>query len=453
MVSNITLAQMADLVADPEFPRQLFPIPVLRRTYPAGSIASNVTGFVGEINENELRQMEGKSYVGETRSGRPVLRGNTRRSFAGSPEENPSRWTPGRRVRQIDTYPAGRGEDLHLTLDLGAQRLAADLLQGYRGALIVMDVHDGDVLVLASSPRTTTTPSRGAFRRRSGNALLSDPQKPMLDRSIAGLYPPASTFKILVGLAALVEKEVTPSTTFHCGGAFTLGNRTFRCWRRSGHGTVNLTGALQNSCDVYFYQVGLKLRITRLLKWVELFGLGRPTGIDLPGEAGGVVAGPDWKKARFKEGWYRGDTVNYSIGQGFLLTTPLQLATMYAVIANGGKLVRPRLAKRLPVQAAELNLALNQLNVIRKGLDYVVRRGTARRAGGFGITVAGKTGTAQNAHGDDHALFVGYAPMDNPKYVAVAMLEAGLHGGSVASPMVGEMLSYLLVPESRMKTP
>ena len=454
VVSNITLAQMADLVADPEFPRQLFPIPVLRRTYPAGSIASNVTGFVGEINENELRQMEGKSYVGGDQIGKTGIERQYEEILRGEPGgESVEVDARGRRVRQIDTYPAGRGEDLHLTLDLGAQRLAADLLKGYRGALIVMDVHDGDVLVLASSPSYDNNPLSWGVSAKEWNALLSDPQKPMLDRSIAGLYPPASTFKILVGLAALVEKEVTPTTSFFCGGSFTLGNRTFRCWKRSGHGAVNLTTALQHSCDVYFYQVGLKLGITRLLKWAELFGLGKPTGIDLPGEAGGVVAGPDWKKARFKEGWYRGDTVNYSIGQGFLLTTPLQLATMYAVIANGGKLVRPRLANRLPVQAAELNLAPNHMNIIRKGLDYVVRRGTARRAGGFGITVAGKTGTAQNAHGDDHALFVGYAPMDNPKYVAVAMLEAGLHGGSVASPMVGEMLSYLLVPESRMKTP
>jgi len=190
-----------------------------------------------------------------------------------------------------------------------------------------------------------------------------------------------------------------------------------------------------------------------ITKWVEMFGLGRPTGIDLPGEASGVIAGPDWKKARLKEGWYKGDTVNYSIGQGFLLTTPLQLASMYAVIANGGKVVRPRLAMVAPKMSVDLNIEQSHINMIRKGLDFVVRRGTAQRAGGFGITVAGKTGTAQNAHGADHALFVGYAPMEDPKYVAVAVLEAGLHGGSVASPIVGELLSYLLVPASRVKQP
>jgi penicillin-binding protein 2 len=454
IVSNITLAQMADLVADPEFPRQLFPLPVWRRTYPAGAIVANVTGFVGEISESELRQMEGKNYVGGDQIGKSGIERQYESVLRGEPgEESVEVDARGRKVREIDARPAGRGEDLHLTLDLGAQRLATDLLKDYRGAFVVMDVNNGDIIVLHSSPSYDNNPLSWGVSSREWNKLLSDPQRPMLDRSIAGLYPPASTFKILVGLAALVEKEVIPATTYYCSGAFRLGTRTFRCWKRSGHGTMNLVAALQHSCDVYFYQVGLKLGITRLLKWVELFGLGKPTGIDLPGEAGGVVAGPDWKRARFKEAWYPGDTVNYSIGQGFLLTTPLQLATMYAVIANGGKLVRPRLAQERSVQTADLHLSPVHMDIIRKGLDYVVRRGTARQAGVFGITVAGKTGTAQNAHGDDHALFVGYAPMDNPKYVAAVMLEAGLHGGSVASPMVGEMLSYLLVPEFRVKNP
>lgn len=454
VVSNITLAQMAELVADPDFPQQLFPIPVLRRTYPAGGVASNVTGFVGEISENELKQMEGKGYVGGDQVGKTGVERQYEEMLRGRPGgESVEVDARGRRVRRIDSSPAGRGMDLQLTLDLGAQRLAADLLKGYRGALVAMDVHNGDILVLASSPSYDNNPLSWGVSSKEWNALLTDPEKPMLDRSIAGLYPPASTFKALVGLAALAENEITASTTYSCSGAFPLGNRIFRCWRRTGHGNVSLLTALQNSCDIFFYQVGLKLGITKLLKWVEMFGLGRPTGIDLPGEASGVIAGPDWKKARLKESWYRGDTVNYSIGQGFLLTTPLQLASLYAVIANGGRVVRPRLAMIAPKMSVDLNIEQSHINMIRKGLDFVVRRGTAQRAGGFGITVAGKTGTAQNAHGADHALFVGYAPMEDPKYVAVAVLEAGLHGGSVASPIVGELLSYLLVPASRVKQP
>lgn len=452
LVSNITLAQMADLVADPDFPRELFPLPVWRRTYPAGSLASNITGYVGEISENELKQFSGENYAAGDQIGKNGIERQYEELLRGTPgEESVEVDARGRKVRTIDVRPAGRGADLHLTLDLGAQRLAADLMKGHRGAIAVIDVNTGEVLVLYSSPSYDNNPLAWGVSPREWSALINDPEKPMHDRSISGVYPPASTFKALVGLAALEEKEAVLSSSVFCSGAFTLGNRVFRCWKRSGHGRVNLLTALQDSCDVYFYQTGLKLGITRLMKWCSLFGLGAPSGIDLPGEAGGTIGGPDWKKARLKESWYHGDTVNYSIGQGFLLTTPLQLARLYAAIANGGKLVRPRLlysgeddAPKLPVSAANLDL-------IKKGLNFVVKRGTGRRAGSFGIDVAGKTGTAQNAHGPDHALFAGYAPIDSPRYAAVAVIEAGLHGSSVASPMVGEILSYLLVPEARGK--
>lgn len=164
--------------------------------------------------------------------------------------------------------------------------------------------------------------------------LTDDPLHPMMDRSISGVYPPGSTFKAMVALAALEEKEVTTATSFFCAGEFQLGTRTFKCWKRWGHGTVRLVTALQDSCDVYFYQVGLRLGINRLVEWGKRFGLGTRTGIDIPGEAEGNIAGIEWKKERFREPWYKGDTVNYSIGQGFLLMTPLQIARMYAFFAK-----------------------------------------------------------------------------------------------------------------------
>ncbi len=453
VVTNITLAQMADLVADPEFPRQFFPLPVRRRTYPAGSLASNITGYVGEISESEMKLAAGKGYVGGDQTGKTGIERQYEDILRGTPgEESVEVDSRGRRVKSIHIRPPEEGEDLHLTLDLGAQRLAADLMKGYRGALVVMDVTTGGLIVLYSSPSYDNNPLAWGVTPKEWNALMADPDKPMMDRSIGGQYPPASTFKALVALAALTEKAVTPSTTFYCSGEFRLGRRVFRCWRRSGHGTMNLLTALQNSCDVYFYQAGLKLGITKLMKWAELFGLGSATGVDLPGESSGTTAGPEWKKARIKEAWYLGDTVNYSIGQGFLLTTPIQLARLYAALANGGMLVTPHLSSGGGEPPKKLDVSGKDLDIVRKGLDYVVRRGTGRQAGSFGITVAGKTGTAQNSHGDDHALFAGYAPMDDPKYVAVAIIEGGLHGSSVASPMVGEILSYLLLPESRAKT-
>lgn len=223
-----------------------------------------------------------------------------------------------------------------------------------------------------------------------------------------------------------------------------MGSHLFKCWKHSGHGSLNVLGGLQHSCDVFFYQVGLRTGIDKLIKWGRKLHLGEPTGIDLPGESGGNIAGPEWKMRRFKSQWASGDTVNYSIGQGYMLMTPIQIARLYAAIANGGKIVTPHLNQRGYKTPEPVGINPAKLAIVQKGLDYVVSRGTGSRAGRFGVAVAGKTGTAQNSHGDDHALFAGYAPADNPKYVAVAVVEAGKHGSSVAAPMVGELLAHLL---------
>jgi penicillin-binding protein 2 len=350
----------------------------------------------------------------------------------------------GRKVGTIDMRPSEKGQDLRLTIDMSAQKLAASLLKGYNGSIMVMDVRTGAVLVSASSPTYDNNPLAWGVSAKEWREITEDRNKPMLDRTIAGVYPPASTFKVLVALAAIEENVITSSTTHVCPGALKLASRTFHCWRRSGHGSQNLVAALQNSCDFYFYQVGMKLGIERLLKWARKFGIGAPTGVDLPGESGGNAAGPEWKKARFNENWYQGDTVNYSIGQGYLLLTPLQIARVYAALANGGYLVTPHLAPPNSKESVELKISPEKLRLIQRGLDYVVSRGTGARAGLFGVRVAGKTGTAQNSHGLDHAIFAGYAPADAPQYVAVAMVEAGQYGGRVASPMVGQVLAHIL---------
>ncbi|RRD65891.1 penicillin-binding protein 2 [Fretibacterium sp. OH1220_COT-178] len=445
LVPNLTMPQMAALVADPEFPRELFPLSVWRRTYPAGALAANILGYVGEISEEELKASSGGEYSGGDLIGKSGIERSYEAELRGlAGEEALEVDARGRRVRTLDSRVAIKGEDLRLTLDMGVQKLAVELLAGHKGALVAMDVKTGAILALASSPTYDNNPLAWGVSGREWRDITRDPAKPMLDRSIAGVYPPASTFKALVALAALEENVATTSTSFFCGGALRLPSRTFRCWRRSGHGTVNVLSALQHSCDVYFYQVGLKLGIDRLLKWCREFRLGEPTGIDLPGESSGTIAGPEWKKRRFKENWYQGDTINYSIGQGYLLLTPLQVARIYAAVANGGKLVSPFLCDRAYREPVDMGIGRESLSIVQKGLDYVVRKGTGARAGKFGVTVAGKTGTAQNAHGDDHALFAGYAPADDPKYVAVVVIEAGKHGSSVASPIVGELLAHIL---------
>lgn len=445
IVPNLTMTQMAELVADYEFPRELFPLSVWRRTYPAGSLAANVLGYVGEISEEELKARAEDGYTGGDLIGKSGIERSYEEILRGHPgQEALEVDARGRKIRTLDSSNAVKGEDLHLTLDMSAQKLAVDLLKDYKGALIAMDVQTGEILVLASSPVYDNNTLTWGVSAREWNSIINNPDRPMLDRAIAGVYPPASTFKAFMSIAALEEDIINISSSFACRGGLRLGSHLFRCWKHSGHGSLNVIGGLQHSCDVFFYQLGLKAGIDRLVKWARRFHLGELTGIDLPGERAGILAGPDWKERRFKTQWLNGDTVNYSIGQGYVLMTPIQIARVYAAIANGGKLVTPHLNIKNFKRPENMGLDPEKLAIVQRGLEYVVSRGTGSRAGRFGVSIAGKTGTAQNSHGPDHALFAGYSPVESPKYVAVAVVEAGRHGSSVAAPMVGQILSHLL---------
>ena len=445
IVPNLTMTQMAELVADYDFPRELFPMSVWRRTYPAGTTAASVLGYVGEISEEELKVRTEDGYVGGDLIGKSGIERAYEAELRGSPgQEALEVDARGRKVRTLGASPAQKGEDLHLTLDMGAQKLAVELLKDWSGAIVAMDVHTGEVLALASSPVYDNNPLAWGVSGREWNAMMNDPKRPMLNRAIAGVYPPASTFKAFMSIAALEENTITQSTMIACRGGLRMGSHLFKCWKHSGHGSLNVLGGLQHSCDVFFYQVGLRTGIDRLIKWGKILHLGEPTGIDIPGESAGNIAGAEWKMRRFGKQWSSGDTVNYSIGQGYMLMTPLQIARLYAAIANGGKMVTPHLHAKGYKKPETVPITPTKLAIVQKGLDYVVSRGTGSRAGRFGVSIAGKTGTAQNSHGDDHALFAGYAPADNPKYVAVAVVENGKHGSSVAAPMVGEMLAHLL---------
>ena len=445
IVPNLTMTQMAELVADYEFPHELFPLSVWRRTYPAGSTAANILGYVSEISEKELEARAEEGYMGGDLIGKSGIERAYENILRGSPgQEALEVDARGRKVRTLDSNPAVKGENITLTLDMGAQKLAVELLKNNKGALLAMDVHTGAVLAMASSPVYDNNPLTWGVSGREWNSIMNNPDRPMLDRAIAGVYPPASTFKAFMSIAALEENVINTSTMISCRGGLRMGSHLFKCWKHSGHGSLNVLGALQHSCDVYFYQVGLRAGIDKLIKWGRKLRLGEPTGIDLPGESGGNIAGPEWKMRRFKAQWAAGDTVNYSIGQGYVLMTPLQIARVYAAIANGGKLVTPHLNQKGYKTPENIGINPDKLAIVQKGLGYVVSRGTGSRAGRFGISIAGKTGTAQNSHGDDHALFAGYAPAENPKYVAVAVVEGGKHGSSVAAPLVGQLLAHLL---------
>ena len=445
VASNLTLGQVANLVSAPDFPEILSPTPVFRRVYPAGALAAHVVGYVGEVTREELSAKPGQKYmVGDLvgKTGVELIHEGTLRGLAA--EEAVEVDAAGRRRRRLSLTPPSKGKDLKLSLDLGAQREAQKLLGDKKGVILAMEVGTGAVKVLYSAPSYDPNPLTWGVSSREWSRLLNDPARPMMNRAISGAYPPGSTFKAVPALAGLVEKIATPRTTIFCPGQLKVGNRVFRCWKRGGHGTVSLVSALKDSCDVYFYQVGLWLGADRLLEWSGRFGVGKLTGIDLPGESRGNLAGREWKEKRFDEPWFHGDTVNYSIGQGFLLVTPLQLARIYAAFANGGTLVVPHLVAEETPQGTDLHLPKDALDWVRRGMEEVVRSGTGKASGVFGVSVTGKTGTAQNPHGDDHAWFVGYAPSDNPRYVAVALVEGGGHGSSVAAPLVGQILAYLV---------
>ena len=346
-----------------------------------------------------------------------------------------------------------KGGDMTLTIDLTAQRYAAELMGKFRGALIAMDVHDGSIRCLYSSPSYDPNPLTWGISNKEWAALTDHVERPMMNRAISGAYPPASTFKVITGTAILENKIANRNTKINCPGWFELGNRRFRCWKRSGHGKENVTDALRDSCDVYFYELASKMGVRKLMETEEKFGVGRKTGIDLSGEASGTLPGPEWKKRRIKESWYGGDTVNNSIGQGYVLMTPLQVVRVYAALANGGKLLKPRLNTAASVESEPLGVDPAVLRVIKQGVEEVTKSGTGRIASSFGVRVAGKTGTAQNSQGDDHAWFAGYAPVDNPRYAVVAIAEAGKAGSSLTGPIVGKMLNFLINGEKYAEPP
>ena len=445
VATNLTLAQVSDLVMDVAFSERLFPSPVWRRIYPGGALVAHVIGYVGEITRDELEDQRDLYYQAGDIIGKGGIEAQYEEDLRGvvgdQVVEVDSR---GRRLRDVNYNDPQKGSDIRLTLDLAAQREASRLMEGKRGAIVAMDVNDGGIVAFFSSPTYDPNPLAWGISNKEWNALLSDPERPMMNRVTGGTYPPGSTFKVVTASAILMENVANERSTTFCPGSFKLGPQTFRCWRRSGHGTESMVGALRDSCDVYFYEMSVKLGIDRLIKWSAAFGVGERTGIDLPGESRGNIAGREWKRARFKESWYQGDTVNYSIGQGFLLTTPLQIARVFAAFANGGKLVVPRLNAEKEPEWTEVPLSRPHMDLINKGIREVVTRGTGRIVGRYGAQIAGKTGTAQNPHGEDHAWFVGYSPVDRPKYVVCVLVEGGGGGSSVAGPLAGQMLAYLV---------
>ncbi len=445
---------------------------VPRRIYHYGNLASHIIGYLGEINERELKASAAGVYRGGDLVGKmglerlleKDLRGEKGREYM---EVNALGFEQ-KYLKGIEPLP---GDDLKLTINMDLQRVAEDAMaaQDKAGAVVAVEVNSGRLLVAASAPALKLDEFVGGISYKAWQAMLDNSRHPLVNKVVQGQYPPGSTYKLVTALAGLAEGVITPDTVFYCPGYYRLGNRTFHCWKHAGHGAVNLVRALAQSCDVYFYHVGQLLGVDRLAVYAEKLGFGRKTGVEMQGETPGLVPTAAWKMRRYKKPWQEGETLTVAIGQGFDLVTPLQLCMMTATIANGGTLYKPGLIESIrdpsgrlleqfePQVSGRLSGQSANLKMIREGMVEAVnsRHGTGRAARLPGITVAGKTGTAQVVRlrqfrhmkeedvpykYRDHAWFTCFAPAENPEIAVTVLVEHGMHGGSAAAPVARAVL-------------
>lgn len=409
------------------------------RNYIKSKTFSHVTGYLGKISEAELKKYRTygyrmQDYVGKDgveRTYNDYLKGTD----GGLQVEVDSR---GRELRLLAVKEPQPGRDIYLTLDAGLQDFCDSLLGAKRGVIVVMDPRTGAVLGLVSHPDYDPNVFAMPDNAREVSRFLEDSAAfPMLDRAIGGVYPLGSVFKIAIMTAALDSRKFDGKKNLSCYGTLRVGDRIFHCWNEKGHGAQNITEAVKNSCNVFFYQLGLLVGVDEISKYAFMLGLGRPTGIDLPGEASGLVPTPSWKKSRFKSAWFKGETANYAIGQGYLLVTPIQVACLVSAVANGGNLVEPFVVDRIEDvtlphgEPKNIGLGPNAIETVKEGLRMVVndRHGTGLYAKSSRVVISGKTGTAQNPRGVAHAWFAGFAPFEDPKLAVVVFIEHGGKGG------------------------
>ncbi|QSA96136.1 penicillin-binding protein 2 [Methylococcus sp. EFPC2] len=448
----------------------------LLRTYPYGELTAHVVGYVGRISEAELQQLDPSVYSGTYHIGKngvekayeSVLHGKT-----GYEELETN--VEGRSINVIGQNEPQSGADLHLSLDIKMQKIAYDALGDYNGAVVALDPATGQVLALVSKPSFDPNPFIQGIRRADYEALQASPDRPLYNRVLRGIYPPGSTVKPFMALAGLETGQIGAGGRIFCPGYFRLpgSSHKYRDWTKFGHGSVDMQSAITQSCDVYFYQLALQLGIDRMHDFMQRFGFGRETGVDLDGEKPGLYPSPEWKRKYRKQPWFAGETVIAGIGQGYVSVTPMQLARAVASLANQGRLVTPRLVAKMdappgvenphpPVKGENLHISPNNWHTVVDAMTDVVhsQRGTAKLiAPGLAYRVAGKTGTAQvfSVRQDqdykrmrvkdklkDHAWFIAFAPAEAPRIAVVALAENGSHGGSVAAPIARKLMDYYL---------
>lgn len=445
------------------------------RSYPLGEATAHIIGYVGRISQGEIEAAEKENKIDPV-MGIPGFRigkngvekkfDETLRGQAGQIRAEVN--VVGREIRELDKTPPRKGDRLTLTLDADLQMQCQEMLARERsGSAVVMDAYTGEVYALCSYPSFDPNLFSRGIPADLWEELLANETNPLTNKAVAGQYPPGSTFKMVTALAAL-EAGIPLSTHVFCPGYYMMGKDKFHCWRPGGHGTVGMTEALMMSCDTFFYEVGRRLGVDAIAKMARRLGLGARLDFDIPGEGAGLIPDREWKMKRFKEAWHQGETLNIAIGQGQTLATPLQLATMTSRLVNGGKKVKPILVRSIESKGnqipewPDIGVSQEHLAIVMRGMSAVVndQRGTAygSRILEAPFSMGGKTGTAQvrritlaqRAAGvkneelpwrhRHHALFVGYGPIEAPKYVVSVVVEHGVGGSKAAAPIARDIL-------------
>ncbi|MFV2080908.1 MAG: penicillin-binding protein 2 [bacterium] len=452
-----------------------------RRYYPFGRAAAHTLGYVGEISPEQLasRLYRGAS-MGDIigKFGLEKIYDNYLRGKDGGRQVEVN--AQGREINVLGITEPVPGLNLVLNIDIRMQMILEEALSGRQGAAVAMDVKTGGILAMVSQPSFDPNEFSLRISRQRWEEILKDPSHPLQNRAIQGVYPPGSTFKVVTAAAALMEKSLDPDDEIFCPGYYRFGGRTYWDWKLGGHGKVNLFKGIVESSDVYFYQAGEKTGIEAISNWAFDLGLGKTTGIDLPGELGGLIPTPEWKKRTKNEPWFPGETLSASIGQGFVLVTPLQMVSLYSTVANRGLLLEPHVISRIEDVTGriveEKNIEIKRRsrvsqdawNRIVEALVGVVEndKGTGRRARIRDFAVAGKTGTAQVVRLEawrgkkeeeipwelrDHAWFVAFAPYDDPEVAVAVVVEHGGHGSKAALPIVTRFLRRYKEIKSQME--
>jgi len=450
-----------------------------KRTYNYGAIASHLIGYLGEVDEDDLRQTKEAPYRMGAMIGKYGIEyqweTDLRGVDGGQQVEVDALGREIRPIRSVESFP---GNNLILTIDLDLQNKAEEAYQDKNGALIAMDPRNGRILAMVSKPSFDPDLFARTISPEEWKSLMENPFHPLQNKGIQGQYPPGSVFKIITTLAGLESGNLTPDTQFYCAGAYPYGNRDFRCWKEGGHGMISLRRALVESCDIYFYQAGLKIGVDTIAHYAKEFGLGRKTGISLPHEKAGIVPSSSWKKKRFGVPWYSGETLSFAVGQGYMNATPIQLVTFLSAVANGGKIFLPQVVERVenifgktlkeypPVETGRARVSEKFLHFVQDALMGAVNEphGTGNASALKDIKVAGKTGTAQVVRmaqdfkkGDtqrmplkfrDHAWFAAFAPVEDPRIAVIVLAEHGGFGAAAAAPIAKQVFEKYFEQEA-----